>query len=318
MASTTQAQSGSPSLLKDYFDITQPTGLSLLQHLFIGKTLADVPVSLNDAVVIGLDTEWWERDSTLLTELGISIIDVRNIRSHFRPWDILKLMQVYHVRIQENAHKLNKGFCKGEPDKFQFGKTRFMSKAEAAVVLVEVFTPKNADGTLRPVIFLGHAVSNDSIQIKNTMGVDMHAIGSIVRKIDTQKIATNAQVFGRGPQMSLENIIGYFDIKEQFLHTAVNDVAYTNVAAILLAFKNAGPTQDPFTFQESTNKLKVCVRKAAQLTRGTTVFCTRCDSTVHMIRWCRAVVRCQNCYRSGDARRMHIARTHKTEKCGWN
>jgi hypothetical protein len=304
-----------------FLEQTGPSQLDLLQH-FLGERLPNAPASLNNAIIIALDTEWYEHAPRDITELGFTVIDTKDIGPQFGPWDILNRMQVHHVRIQENAHMINKKYCPGHPNDFEFGTTRFMTKAVAAQAFLEIFSPRYADGTLKPVIFLGHAVRGDAEQLKRLLGVDMDTITNKTVTLDTQILAREAGLAAPKEQMGLSTMMDHFGVETAFLHNAGNDVAYTAVAAFLIAAESLDIALPQDNDQSLIKTLKARTRRTPQLTPGSTVFCMRCHSTTHMGTTlykgrCYAPIRCEKCGKSLDPKRSQRVNTHITARCGY-
>ncbi|KAF2729560.1 hypothetical protein EJ04DRAFT_399242, partial [Polyplosphaeria fusca] len=277
------------------------------------------PSALTDAVIVGLDVEWWEWDKDDLTELGVSILDTRLI-----PWtatiiQALSSVYTYHFRIKENAHLVNTDLCPGSPDNFQFGITKFINKEQARDMLLKAFTwPLREDTSeLRPVIFVGHAVDNDIAMLQQHFGIDISALGCIVATVDTQQMAIEAGIRAKKQGViGLRDLIGWFkvDVDPGELHTAGNDVAYTMIAAFLCAHKATKiiyPHQSVIKF--ILNRLKYRDHRLVDSRFGTEVFCTLCDSEEHMEQDCKEFVLCEKC--GLYPRRVDQAMEHKTEKC---
>lgn len=310
----------SQSLLSLDVYLKQFSQVRILQH-FLGHRLPFAPAALDDVVFVGLDTEWYERGTKDITELGFSILDTLQLPPDAArsSWNVLKYMRVYHARIKENAHMVNTKLCPGRPDMFHFGETRFVSFDEARDLLLQTFTYQKANGNgNRPIIFVGHSVSNDVQMMKDQFDVDLNALGVIVATIDTQVLAQEVNVRrDEKPDalISLRDLLGVFMIFEEFLHTAGNDVAFTQIAAFLMA----SPTLmtdwlDIVPNQTRSEMLKEHVRTASNATFGISTFCTRCDSTAHLAEQCNTHVHCNKCAQSTIHSRH--AQTHKTEKCG--
>jgi hypothetical protein len=170
-----------------------------MQH-FLGRRLPYAPYALDDAVFVGLDAEWFERGSGDITELGFAILDSRDLATSLYKqegvWGALKHMQVQHIRLQETAHQVNTQLCPGRPDKFAFGETRFVRREEVRDVLQNAFLyPIDEYGSgYRPVVFLGHAVTNDIEILKKHFGIDLNELGTIVSTLDTQILAQEAKL----------------------------------------------------------------------------------------------------------------------------
>ena len=273
----------------------------------------DASRRLKDAVIVALDAEWFERGSKSITELGIALTEAQSMT--IKPLQPLENMAVRHARIKENAHMVNGKLCDGYPEDFQFGKTGFVSMTEGQDLLRFNFQPYDKNGKLRPVIFLGHAVDNDIEALKQKMSIDISEMGNIVMTLDTQVMAQELNM-GGGRKLGLKDILAQYNIEEKYLHNAGNDVVYTMIAACFLASEVRNPNEyrSHQRNQIEVNSIKEQLRNKCRLDFGIATFCTRCDSTEHMVKQCKAKVSCQFC--ASKPRYINVSHTHKTEKCG--
>ncbi|KAI4713926.1 hypothetical protein J4E89_001375 [Alternaria sp. Ai002NY15] len=235
----------SPRELKSLIEAELHQGLTqsaILQH-WMKRSGSEIPLgsaaaaaALQDAIIVASDAEWYEHDDHFITELGISVLDPRSVPQPFSssPWSILPSMENYHVRIKPHAHLTNKDLCEGHPDAFQFGSTTFVSVKEAKEMLRSVFTRRDIYGNLRPIIFVGHAVSNDYEVIKSRFGLDLEELGTIVATIDTQVLAVEHGLVNPSRKIRLAHLLAEYDIKEPYLHNAGNDIVCTMIAAFLM------------------------------------------------------------------------------------
>lgn len=84
-------------------------------------------------VFVCIDIESYERGHHLITEVGISTLDMLDLvglppGEHGANWR--KHIRSRHFRISEHVHLRNTDFCIGDPDAFQFGKSEFVSLAD--------------------------------------------------------------------------------------------------------------------------------------------------------------------------------------------
>jgi hypothetical protein len=318
-----------PTMLRSYIETQLYQGLTqstLLQH-WMKRIGSDIPLgsaaavtALQDAVIVALDAEWFEHDDQFITELGVSIIDPRFISQPIpsSPWNILSSMENHHVRIKAHAHLTNRDLCKGHPEAFQFGNTTFISVDEATAMLRHVFTPQDEYGNLRPVIFMGHAVDNDYEIIKSRFGLDLEQLGTIVATIDTQVLAAEHELVKPSRKMRLSNLLAKYNIEEQYLHNAGNDIVCTVIAAFLMLCPT--PENKFLTNRLRYADLKAQLRAAGQIainekrSYGVKRFCEKCDSNNHTAPFCPVRVwRCEHCMKNPLTR--DAALTHSSEKC---
>ena len=288
------------------------TQSAILQHwlriqpfLLGGLETADL---LRDALVIGLDVEWYEKDSSYITEIGLLILDPRSVNDWSSPWAVLRTMITHHVRIRANAHLINSECCKGYPESFEFGETSFISSQEATAMLRKTFTHFDGSGHLRPIIFVGHAVGNDTKMIKERFALDVEGLGMVVATIDTQVLAMESGLALLGRQKKLRDLLEHFGIKEDYLHNAGNDAVCTMTGAFLMA--TPSPSKN---HRKSYQDLKTTLQKTNRVSYGTLIFCTKCDSEKHIAANCPEILYCEYC--ANSPARDQIAHTHKSGKC---
>ncbi|KAJ4378043.1 hypothetical protein N0V83_000873 [Neocucurbitaria cava] len=205
----------------------------VLRH-FLGAPIPLAPPLLNEATIICLDAEWYFKDPKPTTEIGIAELTVRGIAPNVHAENILSSIRVDHARIMPHAHLQNTFPGAGDPEAFYFGRTKFVTIPEARQVILNTFVrPRHIDnGELQPIILVGHAVDNDYDHIKEAFGIDLESYGTIVKVIDTQVMAKNANIEGpNGPNIGLKNLLAHFNIEIPNLHTAGNDAAGTLIAA---------------------------------------------------------------------------------------
>lgn len=304
-----------PRDLKRAIDALLARGLthaSILKHClgqhripFASSSLVEL---LQDAVIVSLDAEWFEHDPEYVTELGVTILDPRKIKDRSQPWEILKATTNHHVRVKANAHLINGEMCAGHPEDFQFGKTSFVDMNEAKETLASSFIHIDGLGRPRPVIFLGHAVDNDTKTIEDRFGLDIDKLGVVVATVDTQSIAQETRLAATGRPIGLGSLLAKFDIVENYLHNAGNDIVCTMVAALLMLMQHHQPAS-----AVAYAELKRHLQTHSRPVHGTLLFCTRCDSDAHVVTDCRVIVRCANC--AAQASRSSLADSHKTDRC---
>ncbi|KAH8723030.1 hypothetical protein GQ44DRAFT_741368 [Phaeosphaeriaceae sp. PMI808] len=266
---------------------------------------------IEDAVIVGLDAEWYEHDSNRVTELGISILDPLLVRDWISPWGILNAMVNTHLRIKPNAHLANSDLCKSCPEKFQFGVTKFVDIEDAKNILRFSFLRQHGryHPKQRAIILVGHAIENDTKMMKDRFGFDVNELGVVISTIDTQILAADCKIVESTKKIKLCDLLAMYSIREDNLHNAGNDIVCTIIAAILMI--------SPHIIQTNP-EIYGCVKnrqlRSRRVREGTnTIFCTKCDSNMHFAVICNAVVHCDHCANNPDRRKD--ADTHKTEKC---
>jgi hypothetical protein len=84
-----------------------------------------VPFKPRESVrFVCIDVEAYERDTTLVTEVGLAVLDTEDIIDippGDRGKDWFPLVQAYHFRIEERCQMVNSEFVSGCPEAFDFG-----------------------------------------------------------------------------------------------------------------------------------------------------------------------------------------------------
>ncbi|KAF2030422.1 hypothetical protein EK21DRAFT_65449 [Setomelanomma holmii] len=301
--------------------------VNVIRH-FVGFPLLGVPPALNEATVICPDIEWWQKEPKPTTEIGVAELMVKGAKPQDHAENILTGIQVAHARNSEHAHLRNKFIGAGDPEKFFFGTTKFVTMEEAKEVISQSFLrPRvGGDGSFQPIILVGHAVDNEFEHIKKIFGVDLRSYGTIVKVIDTQVMAKQANIRGpKGPYIGLRDLLEHFHIHIHNLHTAGNDAAGTLIAAVLLAVKdviypgigNRKPPQQVRgrPVQSAIQRIMAIGKSLPPPSWGSHTFCTRCGRDNHLRQECFAKVNCSICRDSGVVRLYNAHRTHMTSKC---
>lgn len=312
-----------PSLAHELSEITDT---NVLRH-FYGSPVIGAPQVLRDAAIVCLSASWWQKEPYPTTELGIAELTVKGLAPTAHAENVLLGMRVAHARIKNNAHLHNYFAGSGDPEDFSFGTTKFVDMEEAKDIIVNTFTRSRlADGdsgALQPIILVGHAIENLFYYLKQTFKIDLLSYGTIVKVIDTQKLAWEAGIYGpKGPNISLQHLLENFKIRMHNLHTAGNDAAATLIAAVLTALTNDIYLYGiPQSFvlnrdiQDVIERTRVVGKSEPPPPWGQAKFCTRCNRDNHM-RWeCYAQVYCYTCEHSGVVRLFNARKTHSTAKC---
>ncbi|EAT80094.2 hypothetical protein HBI56_057800 [Parastagonospora nodorum] len=316
-----------PQGIKAQLDTAKARGMtqsSILAHCLriqqqpFASTAAEA--ALLDAVIVGLDAEWYEYDSSYITELGVSIIAPEIVEKALAgkrraPWDIISYIINYHVCIKDNIHMVNSELCPGYPDKFQFGTTTFVSVKEAQTLLRQAFLKYDANGQPRPIVFVGHAVDNDIEIIKDRFDFDIHALNVVVATIDTQVLAAESGHVNGKWKISLRDLLCRYDIDEEFLHNAGNDTVCTMIIAVLMAFQSPMAGHSAY-YKELKRYLH---RNSENIFNefpqfGTRVFCRNCTSNKHFAQHCPESVFCRTCL-DHPTREKGLGHSHRTWQC---
>ncbi|KAI9680963.1 MAG: hypothetical protein M1829_001043 [Trizodia sp. TS-e1964] len=204
-------------------------------------------------VFISVDVESYELNHALVTEIGISTLDTRDLEGLAPGENAINWMskiRARHFRIKEYAHLRNEKYVEGCPDKFQFGKSEMISIKYAPKAIADCFRypfsgndeakyapPKDAEGrpTLRNVVLVGHDAGAD-IGYLQKMGYDPFNLSNLVEVVDT---ANMFRILTReGSPRSLGYLCYQLGITGWDLHNAGNDAYYTLKSMICIALRD--------------------------------------------------------------------------------
>ncbi|KAF1912176.1 hypothetical protein BDU57DRAFT_506163 [Ampelomyces quisqualis] len=300
---------------------------NVLRH-FVGFPILGAPTMLNNAAIVCLDIEWWQMDPKPTTEIGIAELLSKGVAPSTHAENILMGVQAAHARLMDNAHLLNSFKGAGDPEVFSFGTSKFVTAEEAKQVIINTFVrPRHGgDGSLQPIILVGHAVDNEFNHIQEAFGVDLRSYGTIVKVVDTQVMAREAGIQGpNGPSIGLNDLLAYFNVSIENLHTAGNDAAATLIAAVLIVLKDGlYPLGKPPAvvqgrhIQDVVERVMAIGKSSPPPPWGRQRFCTRCDRENHVRANCFAKVNCEICRTSGVKKLYNAHLTHATSKCTYN
>ena len=173
-------------------------------------------------ILFCIDVEAWERNTNLVTELGISIYDPRGQGLSLYP-----NISTYHIIIKETADKRNGRYVADHMDNYNGGVSYLMAQLEAVKFVKSLidyyFAPRKDIGCC----LVGHDVKGDSNWF-HSIGIDIPNVSYV---IDTNKIYALSHGRQGG---SLTNLLKLVNIPNAFLHNAANDAYYTLLVAMRL------------------------------------------------------------------------------------
>ncbi|KAI4939256.1 uncharacterized protein J4E92_000540 [Alternaria infectoria] len=232
----------------------------------LGMEIPGAPPLAAHTIVVTMDCEMHEIEPRVLTEYGLNTFSRKEMAPVLNSpgihgEKILRNIYYYHIRVRENAHLINWRFVKGNPERNHFGSTRFATKEDAKEFLVETLAwpidDDNEDGPKCPVIFLGHSVKNDLRMLQEELGIDPKFDSNVVAIIDTQKIANEQGIRGKGQkkgqQIALKTLIIALVISlgpKGLIEFSSNDAAYTIISAVQMVLKNSLPTDPTRSLQD--------------------------------------------------------------------
>lgn len=200
---------------------------------------------IEDAVFVCIDCEAFEHAQKKITEVGIAVLDTRDVADLHRDDDEQKWffrMKYAHYRPVEYASLRNKTHITGCPEKFSFGPSTWVKRTDLRTILQRVFRyptqlqqAAHLDVGLsdadRNVVFVAHGATNDTAYLKQ-VGFDLSAGANIARTCDTQKIAGSKK-----RPVSLQRLLLSLGHEGVNLHNAGNDAAYTLQSLVVMALR---------------------------------------------------------------------------------
>ncbi len=234
-----------------------------------------------DVIFISIDVESYERIPNLITEIGISTLDTRDLHSlapgeDGKAW--MKKIRSRHFRIIEAAHLENSDYVTGCADRFEkgFGTSEWISIKDAPQVVdscfrypysapagsrasTEVTTEGESDQTAaqspsssnpeiegadraeRKIILVGHDTKAD-VEYLYSMGYDVSQLDNILEPLDTADMF-RVLMHEHQPR-SLGSVLLGLDLSGWNLHNAVS--AFFFRKTFTLSHRGA-PLSFPFT-----------------------------------------------------------------------
>ncbi|KAK0630735.1 hypothetical protein B0T17DRAFT_487756 [Bombardia bombarda] len=191
---------------------------------------------------VAIDIEAYEFNQSIITEIGIAILDTTKI-SKVAPGEGGKgwfpVVRARHLRVKENAWAINSTHVHGCAEYFDFGTSEFVPKAEIPTIIKSIIDNAvliDASGIerKRPVVLVFHDSAQD-IKYLQTLKYDIYEAKNVIEIADTREMQ---QYVSRSQNPSkLLSILVTLDIPYRYLHNAGNDAVYTLFAMIGLAVK---------------------------------------------------------------------------------
>ncbi|KAK3504969.1 QDE-2-interacting protein [Neurospora crassa] len=203
-------------------DLTQPTGIQPEKSV----------------VFVAIDLEAYELDQSIITEVGLAILDTAEI-TNVAPGEGSKnwfdFIKARHIRVKEFSWAQNSRHVQGRAEYFDFGESEFIEVTKIARVLKETIEGESSiggEGAKRPVVLVFHDQSQDLKYIR-MLGYDVASADNILEVVDTREMY---QYLSRSNNASkLSNVCGFLDISWKNMHNAGNDAVYTLQAMMGLA-----------------------------------------------------------------------------------
>lgn len=206
-----------------------------------------------DVVIIAIDVEAYERAQHIITEVGVSTLDTRDLKGtapgvNGQNWQ--QFVRARHFRVNEHKSYVNGDFVAGCPDKFEFGTSEWAGLQEMPSRLTRCFhepfsRPGSLDSTVlvnedpehkRNIVLLGHDVEQD-VQYCHRLGFSVLGRGNMLSIMDTRAMY-QAYTRDHSPR-GLGSIMADFDFSAWHLHNAGNDAVYTMWAMLAISVQAA-------------------------------------------------------------------------------
>jgi hypothetical protein len=189
----------------------------ILEPLEVEK-LAPQPFD-RDVVFISIDVEAFERAQNLVTEVGISTLDTADIKclapgEGGNNWMVC--VRSRHFRISNHQHLRNTAFCTGDPEKFLFGRSEFVSMNQIGKMVDSCFEPP----------YSAHFVHDGKLRAE---GDSNSSIAQGVKQLES--ITLNAQQSGQGgvPVSQFSNDPVHVQGPSKAEQDLANKVAFSNI-----------------------------------------------------------------------------------------
>lgn len=224
-----------------------------------------------DVIIISIDIEAYERAQGIITEVGVSTLDTRDLQGtapgrNGQNWQ--QFVRARHFRVLEHKGYVNKDFVAGCPDQFRYGKSEWVSIKSLPSVLTQCFhepfskppggsnpqAPVTEDpNNKRNIVLLGHDIGQD-IQYCHKIGFSVLGRGNLVATMDTKAMY---QAYTRDPlPHGLGAVMNDFDITAWYLHNAGNDAVYTVWAMLATCVQDAAERGTEASKQKQDERAK--------------------------------------------------------------
>lgn len=205
----------------------------------------------HDVIFISIDVEAYEKAQGIITEVGVSTLDTRDLKDTTpgesgTNWQ--QFIRGRHFRVIEHKNYVNGEHVAGCPEKFDFGSSEWVSLKDMPSVLTSCFhepfskAPAQASNykedpnQRRNLVLLGHDIGAD-IQYCHKLGFSVLGRGNLIATLDTKNMY---QAYTHDPSpRGLGTIMSDFDFPSWHLHNAGNDAVYTIWAMLATCVRDA-------------------------------------------------------------------------------
>jgi hypothetical protein len=293
----------------------------LLENILkIHDKILDIPCFKElDPLLVSIDIESDPHTHKFVTEVGIAVLDTRNLPynpnlSQLFSW--MKTMKVSHYRIIDNGgHITEQKDKRGDPlwkaDKFVFGQSKWVHLCEMSNIFSsELMVPdghhaapdcgsiQQKDQSQQPnrnIIIIGHSWKNEDEQIQKTLNFNLRTVPSIRAILDNQKMNPPYLV-------GLHRLCKDVGLPPDGIHNAGNDAAYQLAVCIARKGKTLyeanrifdGPTTSLTSVHHAIRYLKDLAysKRIHWVSDGR---CTGCGKTNHKREDCWKFYHCKLC-----------------------
>ena len=218
--SSTEAQESFPDTKRETMDENQST-----PHPF-----------WKEPIFISVDMECNERCHSQVTEVGISVLDTRDLvgvppGENCNYWR--RRIQSRHLRVREHGHIVNRDFVPGCPKDFQFGTSEWVDLVQLGDTVRACFqAPSGAEDGERTLILVGHSTGMEEAYLRK-LGVPLLREGGTPFFADVVDTAEFFKVIqGETSVRSLGAVLLELGIEGWYLHNGGNDARYAMEAML--------------------------------------------------------------------------------------
>ncbi|KAK5084682.1 hypothetical protein LTR05_005760 [Lithohypha guttulata] len=178
---------------------------------------APAPFAFEDGpIIITIDVEAYERDHSIVTEIGVSTLDTAdllNLSPGKQGENWIKKIRSRHFRIKGRERFRNTEFVHGNPDMFQFGLSEFVAIDEAADAVDDCFEypfsagfecegPVERDEQGLPVKTSNRVLDTNGSHLKKDKSRNILLIGHDTGTDIEYLASMGSSIFGKGTAMS--------------------------------------------------------------------------------------------------------------------
>ncbi|KAK0674387.1 putative exonuclease [Cercophora samala] len=195
------------------------------------KTAEAIPLP-SGVRFVSIDLEAWEQDQSVITEVGIAILDTPNIENidpgeNGQNW--FKAIQARHILVAENTWATNTKYVKSCPESFDFGRSQLFKGNDVPEVMESVI-----NDSPYPVVLVFHESAAD-IKFLQAIKYNIYEAKNVLEIIDTKHLYQYAVRSSNQPSVS--TVCRFLEIDTKNLHNAGNDAVFTLQAMVGLAVK---------------------------------------------------------------------------------